>query len=150
MMFCRVFGRSDAIPDRGALAALLSGLGAEAVFSFDDSGWYAAEITLGPGGPVVMERWQADEEGIRAELNAWAGYFETCDYSPHHAALMERCIQTRQLFVLRKPLDHADEARLARVCAALCAELARLTDGFVQRDREGTFEADGTLLVQEY
>ncbi len=149
-MFCRVFGRSDVVPDRGALTAFLSGLGAEARFTFDAGGWYRAEITAGAGSPVVMDRWTADEEGMRAELNAWAGYFETCDYSPHHAALMERSIQTRQMFVIRKPLDHADETRLGRLCAALCAELARLTDGFMQRDGEGVFDADGAVLIQEY
>jgi hypothetical protein len=98
----------------------------------------------------VVERWLADEEGIRAELNAWAAYLETCEYSPHHGPLMERCVQTGQLFVIRKPVDCADEARVGRVCDALCRRLAGMTGGFYQADGEGVYEADGEMLVREY
>src|SRR5881275_78737 len=101
-----------------------------------------------------MSRWWRvfgpSEEGIRAELNTWAAWLETCDYSPNHAALMEWVIQTRQLYTLRRPLDHADEVRLERVCVGTCRFLAGATDGVYQLDAEGFFAADGTLLLQEY
>src|SRR6476659_8189156 len=102
-MWLRVFGAVDTVPDPAGIEACLAG----AVVSFvaDDTGWYRAEITAGEGSPITMERYLADEEGIRGELNAWAAYLETLDYSPHHAALMERAIQTRQLITIRKPID---------------------------------------------
>src|SRR5262245_33597511 len=115
----RVFGRLDAVPPAEALAA-----GADASFESDEGGWLRGEIRLGAGAVLELERWTADEEGIRAELNGWAAYLETCERSPHHVALMERMIQTRQLFTLHCP----DEAT-AGPCVALCQRLAAATDG---------------------
>ena len=149
-LWTRVFGRAEAVPDAEALGALLAGLGSASRFEADAEGWFRAEIEAGPGSPLVAERWSADEEGIRAELNSWAAFLETCDWSQHHAALMERAIQSRQLFTIRKALDHADEPRAARLCAALAQELARQTDGFWQADGVGFLDAAGTVLVAEY
>lgn len=151
-LYYRIFGASDTQPEPAAIEGCLAGQGAAVAvrFSADDAGWFAAEIVAGPGSPLVLERWLGDEEGIRGELNAWAAFLETCDWSPHAAALMERVIQTRQLFTLRKPIDHPDEALVDRLAAALSRHLARVTGGFYQADRQGVFEADGTLLVQEY
>jgi hypothetical protein len=137
-------------PGQEVLTAFLAGHGSPISFRADADGWFSAELVVGEGGPLVVERWLSDEEGIRAELNAWAGFLETCDYSPYHVALMERCIQTRQLFILRKPIDCPDEPQADRLCAWLCQELARQADGFYQADGLGFFEADGTLLVQEH
>jgi hypothetical protein len=147
-MWLRVFASLDGVPDPAGIESCLEG----AVVSFvaDESGWYRAEIRCGEGSPVTMERYLADEEGIRAELNAWAAYLETLDYNPNHTALMERAIQTRQLITVRKPIDHSDEARVDRLCGALARHLANVTGGFYQIDNKGFYSADGELLVEEY
>jgi hypothetical protein len=151
-LWYRVFGRSDALPAPTAIQHHLASLGltVAARFAGDEEGWFRAELAFGDGSPLCLERFLADEEGIRAELNSWAAFLETCDYSPHSAALMERAIQTRQLFTLRKPIDQPDEVLLDRLCTALCRHLAGATDGFYQADGQGFFEADGNLLVHEY
>ena len=102
-----------------------------------------ATADLGVSTPLTLERYRADEEGIRAELNSWAAFLETCA-GPHHILLMERAIQTRQLFTLHDPTGDAD-----RACVALCQRLAAVTAGFYQIDGFGFFDADGTPLVEE-
>ena len=151
--WCRVFGSGAVQPPPEALLEHLRGLGVAGPVHFrgDEDGWTAAEIVLSEGiSPLVVECFLASEDGIRAELNNWAAWLETCDYSPHHGELMERVIQTRQLYTLRRPLDHADEVRLEKVCVGICRALAAETDGVYQSDAEGFFAADGTLLLQEY
>src|SRR5436189_6193523 len=102
-LYYRIFGALDTEPERAGLEACLAGQGApvEVRFAADERGWFAAEVVAGPGAPLVLERWLADEEGLRAELNSWAAFLETCDWSPHAAGLMERVIQTKQLFTVR-------------------------------------------------
>ncbi|MBY0230944.1 MAG: hypothetical protein K2W96_16785 [Gemmataceae bacterium] len=145
-IWTRVFSRDEVPPDEGMLSRFLAGLGAAARFEADERGWFRAEADAG----LVVERYGADEEGVRAELNAWAAYLETCDWSPHHGPLMERMIQSRQVFTIRKALDHADEPRADRVCRAMAMELARLTGGFWQADGVGFLDEAGTVLVPEY
>lgn len=135
----RVFGSLDILPTP---AGIESCLGAEVSFRFDAEDWCAAESD---GGSLHLERWCADEPCVRAELNAWAAYLETCDYSPRHVPLMERTIQTKQLFNLHGPSD----SRFEGVCVALCRHLAYVTAGFYQIDGVGFFDAGGTLLVEE-
>jgi hypothetical protein len=77
----------------------------------DERGWSRPDSSV----RLQLERWTADEEGIRAELDGWAAYLETCDWSQHHIPLMERMIQTRQLFAIRKPIDCPDQSRAERV-----------------------------------
>src|SRR5205823_12427434 len=146
-----VFGAGAVQPPPEAVREHLRGLGVTGSVHFrgDEDGWAAAEVVLAEGvSPLLLECFLATEEGIRAELNNWAAWLETCDYSPNHAALMERVIQTRQLYTLRRPLDHADEVRLEKVCAGVCRYLAAATDGVYQLDGEGFFAADGTLVLQ--
>ncbi len=151
-LWYRIFGARDTLPAPAEVEQCLAGVGVSApiIWAGDEQAWYRAEIAAGEGTPLVLERWLSDEEGIRAELNTWAAFLETCDYSPHHTELMERAIQTRQLFTLRRPIDHANEALVERVSVALSRHLAAITGGFYQADAEGFFAADGTLLVQEY
>lgn len=127
MKYHRVFGATDTLPTPEDIEACLAAGG---VFSVDADGWFRAEIA-----GVIVERWLAGEDGIRAELNAWAAALEPLE----EHALMERIIQTRQLFVV-----HADGAADAR---PLCRLLARLTEGVYQADDEGFFAADGRALV---
>jgi hypothetical protein len=151
-LWYRVFGSNDTPPAPAAILEHLAGLCAavRGDFTGDDAGWYSAALAFGAGTPLHLERFLAAEEGIRAELNNWAAWLETCEYSPHHVPLMERVTQTRQLFTLRRPIDHADEVLVERLCVGLCRFLAGATAGVWQADDQGFFAADGTLLLQEY
>jgi hypothetical protein len=102
-----------------------------------------AAPALAVAPPLALECFSADEEGVRAELNSWAAFLETCD-GPNAVPLMERAIQTRFLFTLHDPTGEFD-----RDCVALCRQLAHATAGFYQIDDVGFFDADGTLLVSE-
>jgi hypothetical protein len=149
----RVFGRSEQQPAPSGLVECLRELGVSGPphFRGDEEGWTLMEVVLAEGfSPLCVECFLTSEPGIRAELNNWAAWLETCDYSPNSPALMERVIQARQLYALRRPLDHADELRLEKVCVGICRFLAAATDGVYQYDSEGFFAADGTLLLQEY
>jgi hypothetical protein len=151
-LWYRVFGRSDAgvSPEqiRQSLAAHAPSIACD--FTTEGETWLRAELRFAPSTPLHLERFRADEEGIRAELNSWAAFLETCDYDPGHTSLMERVIQTRQLFTLRRPIDAADDVLVERLCVTLCRLLASETDGIWQADDEGFFAADGTLLLREY
>jgi hypothetical protein len=152
-MWHRVFSFSpDAVNPAELLRHLQDGLGLPVAGHFrgDDAGWFRCDLALPDASPVRLERFLTEEDGLRDELNTWAGWLETADYSPNSGPLMERVIGTRQLFTLRRPIDHADESRLDRLCLGLCRHLARSTDGFYQIDDQGFFAADGTLLVPEY
>jgi hypothetical protein len=149
-MWYRVFGSDDSEPAPAAVLDHVRTLGAavKADFSGDDAGWYAAELDVG-GATLHLERFGAAEEGIRAELNSWAAWLETCDHSPHSVPLMEKMIQTRQLFTLRRSDDGTDVEGVGRVCVGLCRFLAAATKGVWQADGAGLFDARGTLLVEE-
>jgi len=144
-LWYRVFGRGDVAVKPDDLLAYLRAQGAILTSRFDgDDDWLSAEFVLADTTPLELERFAPMEEGIRAELNSWAAYLETRDDNPNHVPLMERMIQTRQLFTLHRPLDHEDQ-----VCVGLCQYLARVTDGVYQVDDQGFFAADGTLLLRE-
>jgi len=121
----------------------LRGLGVTGRASFrgDDAGWTALEIEAADGvPPLLLQCYLSSEPGIRAELNSWAAWLETCQDNSHHAALMERVIQTKQLYTLQGQ---------DRICESLCRHLAALTDGVWQADGAGFFDRDGTLLLKE-
>jgi hypothetical protein len=146
-LWYRVFGGNDVQPAPAALLEHLQRLGFAVTGSFagDDAGWFGADLVVSGSAPLHLERFLVSEPGIRAELNNWAAWLETCADNPHHVALMERTIQTRQLFTLERPED----ADVEQMCLALCRFLATTTDGFYQVDQQGVFAADGTLLVAE-
>lgn len=152
-MWRRVFGKSEIEPSLPELAASLAaaGLAVEPHFKGDELGWTSGELRLPRGGtPVLVERFLASVDDIRDDLNAFAAELETCDYSPNHQPLMEHAIQTRQLIVMRSPLDASDEVTADKVVLHACQFLAAHTDGVYQIDGRGWFSADGTLLLQEY
>jgi hypothetical protein len=150
-LWYRVFG---GLEDPVQPAAILAHLNAVAPvtgrFDEEGEGWLSAEIDFGEAPPLRLERFPTSEEGIRAELNSWAGYLETCDDSPNHVPLMERVIQTKQLFTLRRPNETPDGTAVERRCVGLCQFLARATDGVYQADDLGFFASDGTLLLREH
>jgi hypothetical protein len=150
-LWYRVFGRSEMPVEPGGILAYLRSLSQSVTGRFDgEPNWVSAELAFADTTPLRLERFLATEEGIRDELNTWAAFLETCDYSPNHVQLMERVIQTKQLFTLRRPIDHADEVLVEQLCVGLCQLLAWATDGVYQVDDVGFFAADGTLLLQEY
>jgi hypothetical protein len=144
-MWYRVFAASAAAPDPDALLALLNRFApTEGRFRADAAGWFHADFVCGDI-ELSLDRYTADEEGVRAELNTWAAFVESLPCGAEQAALMERIIQTKQLFALEGPAV----ARGRLLCAVLCDYLARTADGVYQIDGEGFHAADGTLLARE-
>lgn len=152
-MWHRAFCRSPASLSPVALVEHLHAIGLPVVphFRGDDLGWTAGELVLPGGGTSVqLGRYLTAEDDLRDELNAFAAELETLSFNPNNAALMTHVIQTRQLITLRRPLDHANEATLDRVCVEAMRCFAREADGVYQIDGQGWFAADGTLLVEEF
>jgi len=143
----RIFGAGSEMPVPAAILEFLTGRYASVSgeFAADASGWYQADLLV-DGVPLQLERYLANEEGIRAELNSWAAWLETYEDTPAHLHLMERMIQTSQLLTLRSV---EESPRTEAVCVALCRFLAGLSAGVYQIDRHGFFAADGALLVPE-
>jgi hypothetical protein len=110
-------------------------------FAADATGWYQADLHTDDVS-IQLERYLAGEEGVRAELDSWAAWLETRECSPEAFPLMERLIQTAQLFTLQASAESA-------VSEPLCRFLAAATAGIYQIDGRGLFAADGTLLVSE-
>jgi hypothetical protein len=151
----RVFGPGAAAVEPAALLGHLHGQGFPVAGGFrgDDRGWFRAELVFADdAAPVIVERYFADEEGIRAELSTWAAWLEEQEHNPHHLPLMERLIGTKQLFTLRQADEEADEddrELVERLCLTCCRYLAAAIDGVYQADHGGFFTADGSLLVPE-
>jgi hypothetical protein len=151
-MWYRVFSLSDKEPAPAALAEHLHacGLAVEPHFKGDDLGWTEGELRLATGSPVLLARYLTNEDDLRDDLNAYAAELETLTYSPHSLSLMERVIQTRQLFTLRQPVDIRDEVFVTTLLEEACRYLAATTEGVYQIDGRGWFAAGGELLVPEY
>ena len=151
-LWMRIFTLSEATPDPVVLAEMVASLlpGATCHFGADDRGWFRLEIRPPAGGPIQIDRYHCEEEGIRRDLNTWAAWVETCDYCDDAPNLMERIIQSRQFFTVMRSLDTPDEAGVERLCEGLCKHIAQALDGLWQADDAGLKAADGTLLLQEY
>ena len=62
-------------------------------FRGDDQGWFEAEVEIALSGPALsLQRYLANEEGIRAELNTWAAWLETVEDNSHALPLMQRIV----------------------------------------------------------
>jgi hypothetical protein len=146
-MWYRIFASSSEMPAPDALRAFLSDLSTSISIDLaaDDSGWYQASLLI-EGVSLQIERYLVDEPGIRAELNSWAAWLETREQASEHVRLMERMIQTTQMFTLQ---SQEESPRAESVCVALCRFLAATTAGVYQIDEHGFFAADGRLLVAE-
>jgi hypothetical protein len=152
-MWHRVFCRSPEPVTPVSLVEHLHAIGLPVVphFRGDDLGWTSGELVLPGGGTSVqLGRYLTKEDDLRDELNAFAAELETLSFNPNHTALMAHVIQTQQLVTLRRPLDHADEATLERVCVEAMRLFATHADGVYQIDTQGWFAADGTLLIEEF
>src|SRR5262245_48155718 len=108
-LWYRVFGCSRIPVEPAAVREFLHSLKVPATAEFEPDGseWLSAMLDVA-GQSIPVERFLAEEEGIRAELNTWAAYLETCEDSPNNVPLMEHMIQTQQLFTVRRPVDVAD------------------------------------------
>ncbi len=148
-MWYRVFGGSGDV-EPAALLEHLQGLGQQVAghFRADDQGWFSADLEPAGSGRLHLERYQGEEEGIRAELNTWAAWVEATGEGPAQERLMQRLVGSAQVFTLRPPEGTAPEA-WQPLCLAVCRFLARKTAGVYQADGQGFFEADGTPLLAE-
>jgi len=148
----RVFSSSETSPQTAALEqeALRLAPGASVSFTGDELGWFRAQVALGDATPLTIERYGSEEPGVRKDINGWAAYLETCDYSPHATKAMETVALCRQVFTLRRPIDHPDEAALDRLMEGLAQHLAQATDGLYQVDGRGFFDKSGQLWVEEF
>lgn len=127
------------------------GVPATVRFRGDDLGWTAAEFsTSADDSPLLVERYLTEADNLRDDLNTWAGYLETLNYSPHNIQLMERLIQTQQLITIRKPVAHSNEIAVEQLCTVLTRFLAAELDAVYQIDGVGWHESNGTLLIAEY
>ncbi len=119
-------------------------------FKGDDLGWTAAELLVELGTPIYVERYLTQEDNLREDLNSWAAWLETRDFSPNHVMLMERVIQTQQMITIRKPIDHPNENLLDEVCTALSRAICQKADGIYQAEDQGWYSASGEELLKEY
>ena len=151
-LWMRIFARSEAVIDPVLLAEKVAQWlpGTTCHFGADGAGWFHLEIRPPSGGPIQLDRYHCEEEGLRRDLNTWAAWVETCDYCPDAPNLMERVIQSRQFFTVMRSLDTPDESGVDRLCEGLCQYLSTELDGIWQADGQGLKGADGTLLLQEY
>jgi hypothetical protein len=148
-MWYRVFCASDVAPSPESLLQTLNERApVTGHFHGDEAGWFRAEIVVA-GTTLILERFLANEDGIRAELNCWAAHLESCGDGPVTIQLMERMIQTRQLFTLECPDERLQSVPVDGLCMALCRFLASSADGVYQIDARGFFAADGTLLAPD-
>lgn len=130
-MWHRVFGLNDLMPQPGEMQARF-GWG-EIHVRGDDLGWTSLEA-----GALRIERYLADADDIRDDLDAWAAWIESRAPEPQQTALMQQIISTKQLLTFQAESGE-DLARF----------LAAKTAGLYQIDSRGLFAADGTLLVGE-
>lgn len=152
-MWLRVFCAEEAEVLPSWLAAVLAEHGhlVDPHFRGDDLGWTSGELRFRePITPIILDRYLVQEDELRHELNTFAALLESMDFSPNAPELMRKVIQTQQLIVLRRPVDHSDEARLEAILDCVCREIAQQRDGIIQIEGQGWFAADGTLLLQEY
>ena len=109
----------------------------------DPGGWVRGDLTFANGMGIFLDRYDAEEDGIRQELNSWAAWVETRGDDAAHVRLMERIIQTKQLIVFCV----GDEG--IAVGERLCRLIAASTGGIYQIDGRGLFDAEGALLLAE-
>src|SRR5580765_6063593 len=122
----------------------LSKLRASCRLSGDRQGWYRAFFPL-PSGEIELNRWVAEEDDFRVELNTWAAWLEI-NSAPDLGWLLQHVVTAAQMFTWEMEPRAPDAIAFSgMLCRFLCAE----TDGIYQVDGQGFFKADGTLLVRE-
>jgi hypothetical protein len=148
----RVFGSNNVQPESAAVLAQMrgSGLSVAGKFFDDEEGWFQAELLFGDQEPTLhVECFLAKEEGVRADLHAWAAWLETVEDNPNHQRLMQHMIATTHVFTLHESDAWPKRGSIREVCIELCKFLARETAGVYHVDDQGFFDANGTLLLEE-
>lgn len=143
----RVFGTNESDVEPGSLLGHLNSqrYPVRGKFHTDSFGWYEVEIIREDADQTYeLQRYFADEEGLRDDLNTWAAAIERLD-TPHRRRLMQNMISTTQLFTLRATTGKAEHD----FCKRLCQFLASETRGVYQVDEMGFFDAAGELLAWE-
>jgi hypothetical protein len=133
-MWYRVFGLNDVIPEPAELQSRF-GWGEIAVRG-DDLGWTSLKT-----GPLLIERYLAEGDDLRDDLDTWAAWVEQQQQHPLQLKLMQHLISTRQLLTFQTESETSGW-QIAR-------RFALLTDGVYQVDGRGFFAADGALMVDE-
>jgi hypothetical protein len=148
-MWYRAFGLTTADIQPAQLLEHLQRAGHDvhAHFRGDDQGWFEAELSV-EDMPVRLNRYLLHEEGIRAQLNTWAGWVETHEQHPQRNFLMQQLISVLQLFSMEVPDTESAEV-LGPLCLETSRYLARQTSGYYYIDGQGLFSADDTLLIPE-
>jgi hypothetical protein len=143
-MWYRVFGASAVEPSPDAILDFLNRIQEmHCRFHGDDRGWFHADLAA-EDISLSLDRYTVDEEGVRAQLNTWAAFVESRADGGELTRLMERLIQSQQLFVLHRPA-----AAGSLLCVWLSAQLAQWTDGVYQIDGKGFFDRDGNFLLPD-
>ncbi len=151
-MSFRVFGKSKEQPDPRPLAELANRfqLPVEGEVFGDDQGWTRLELQFGKTRfEVIVERYLAEEEGLKESFRTWAAWIESANHDPANDWLLEHLINTQQLFTIETETEPADAPLVHQICTELARQLARATKGIYQEDDLGLLSADGKLLVRE-
>lgn len=130
-MWHRVFGLNELMPQPAELQSRF-GWG-EIHVRGDDLGWTSIEADT-----LRIERYLADADDIRDDLDAWAAWIESRPPFPQQTALMQQIISTKQLLTFQS--ESGEE---------IAKFLAAATEGLYQIDSRGLFAADGMLLLDE-
>jgi len=146
-MWYRVFASIPEEPNPAELAEYLHSLGYAFAphFHGDDLGWTSARLEFAEGSSLTIGRYLTKADDLRHDLNAYAAELETRDDQPNHGMLMEKVIQTQQMFTFDEPAECAEG-----LCEALARWLAAKTAGIIQIDSRGWLNAEGDLLLREY
>jgi len=119
-------------------------------FRGDGRGWFSVELTCTSSpAPLSMNRYLADEDGIRAELNSWAAYVETITSEREAAPLMQRLINARQIYVIEQPFQAIEAGEAVDFGSSLCRFLAETTEGIYYANGRGFFAPDGRMLIDD-
>lgn len=148
----RVFGASETAPEAGALLEHLHGEGiaVEGHFKKDDFGWFQADFLLSADSqPLHLNRYLAEADDVRDDLNSWAAWLETIDDAVLSGQLMQLMIGANQVFTIPCARDRFEEHTVREFLEMLCRYLAKTTQGVYQVDTRGFFNPEGKLLVNE-
>ena len=138
----RVFAKNNIEPDPDALCAVM-GSEISCQCRAGERGWQRLQFAWPSGQTLAIDRFWRDEEGIRAELQAWAAWLETLENEPKRDALMQHLTATQQVFTMLR------ESSNDPIALKLCEAIAWTTDGVYEIDKLGFFSHDGTLLALE-
>ncbi|MBL8794048.1 MAG: hypothetical protein JNM56_09085 [Planctomycetia bacterium] len=148
----RVFGASETAPEPAALLEHLhaEGVTVEGHFKKDDFGWFQADFVLSADPqPLCLNRYLAEADDVRDDLNSWAAWLETIDDPVLSGRLMQLMIGANQVFTVPCARDRFEEHAVREFLELLCRYLAKTTAGVYQVDTRGFFDPDGRLLVNE-